>query len=191
MKKLFIVTSIALLTSTAFAAEAGKSDTGVDYNELALNYISTDVSSNTLSGYGLNASYLLTENIFIGGGYVSIKNSSLTVTSTSGTLGYRMPLAATVDGFVSVGYAYGTAKTTSSTNSDSYPLALGIRAAVTPDIDLRASVNYTEESSDPKSGFAASIKYKINGSMFVNGSYAYSKGDKASTSYLLGVGIKF
>ena len=47
MKKLFAITSLALLTSTAFAAEAGKSETGVDYNELSASYVSMEVKSTT------------------------------------------------------------------------------------------------------------------------------------------------
>ena len=69
-------------------------------------------------------------------------------------------------------------------------MALGIRAAVTPDIDVRASVNYTE-ATDAQTGFSAGFKYKFNNNMFANGGYVYSKGDSASTTYTLGVGIKF
>lgn len=190
MKKLFAITSLALLTSTAFAAEAGKTETGLDYNELGLTYVSTEADTTTLTGYAVNATYLLSENIFIGGIYTSVEKSTTTISSTSGSVGYRMPLASNVDGYAAVGYASSTAKTTSSKTTDSYPMALGVRAAVTPDIDVRASVNYTE-ATDAQTGFSAGIKYKFNNNMFVSGGYAYSKGNFATTSYTLGVGIKF
>ena len=188
MKKLFAITSLALLTSTDFAAEAGKTDTGLDYNELAVNYVSMEAESGTFAGYGLNASYLLTENIFIGGAYTSIEKSTTTIATTQGLVGYRMPLAPTLDGYLTAGYAYG--QVTGSDAEQMYPFALGIRASVTPDIDVRASVNYTE-ATDAQTGFSAGIKYKFNNNMFVNGVYAYAKDTKAYTTYTLGVGIKF
>ena len=188
MKKLFAITSLALLTSTAFAAEAGKTETGLDYNELAVSYVSMESNSLTFAGYGVNATYLLTENIFIGGGYTSIEHSATTIATTQGAIGYRLPLAPTVDGYVSVGYAYG--QVTDSDAEHMYPMALGVRASVTPDIDVRASVNYTE-ATDAQTGFSAGVKYKFNNNMFVNAGYMYSKGDTAATMYTLGVGIKF
>ena len=190
MKKLFAITSLALLTSTAFAAEAGKTDTGLDYNEASVSYVSLENQSVTYTGYAVNATYLLSENFFIGGIYSSVEKSTTSISSTSGSVGYRMPIASNVDGYAAVGYASSTAKTTSSKTSDSYPMALGIRAAVTPDIDVRASVNYTE-ATDAQTGFSAGFKYKFNNNMFVNGVYAYAKDTKAYTTYTLGVGIKF
>lgn len=190
MKKLFAITSLALLSSVAaVAAEAGKTDTGLDYNELAVNYVSMEAESGgTFTGYGINATYLLTENIFIGGGYTTVDKDSTTIATTQGSIGYRMPLGPTLDGFVSVGYAYG--KVTDSDGENMYPMALGIRASLTPEIDVRASVNYTE-ATEAQTGFSAGIKYKFNNNMFVNGSYIYAKDTKTYTTYLLGVGIKF
>ena len=159
MKKLFAITSLALLTSTAFAAEAGKTDTGLDYNELSASYVSMEVDSVTFAGYGVTATYLLTENFFIGGDYRSVSKSSTTIDRTTGLVGYRMPLGTTLDGYATVGYMYG--KVTDSEAEHMYPLALGIRASITPDIDVRASVNYTE-ATEAQTGFTAGIKYNIN-----------------------------
>jgi opacity protein-like surface antigen len=188
MKKLFAITSLALLTSTAFAAEAGKTDTGLDYNELSVSYVSMEAESGTFAGYSLNATYLLTENFFIGGIYSSVEKSPYTLASTQGLIGYRLPIAATVDGYATVGY--GLTTVTSSKDEQMYPLALGIRASVTPEIDLRASVNYTE-ATEAQTGFSAGVKYKLNDNIFLNAAYMYSKGDTATTHYTLGIGIKF
>jgi len=95
MKKLFAITSLAFLTSTAFAAEAGKSETGVDYNELSASYVSMDLTSGstttTLTGYGLAATYLLTENFFVLGSYTSVEKSPTTIATTSGSVGMATP----------------------------------------------------------------------------------------------------
>ena len=188
MKKLFAITSIALLTSTAFAAEAGKTETGLDYNEAAVSYVSMENQSVTYTGYAVNATYLLTENVFVGGDYTSVSKSSTTIGRTTGLVGYRMPLASTLDGFVTVGYTSG--KVTGDTAKDMFPMGLGLRASVTPDLDVRGSVNYVD-AKETQTGFSGLIKYKFNNNMFVNGGYIYSKGKTAYNTYTLGVGIKF
>jgi hypothetical protein len=184
MKKLFVVTSIALLTSTAFAAEAGKSDTGVDYNEIGAGYTSMELDSGTFTGYGISATYLLTENFFVVGSYGSFEKSSDTIASTTGSIGYRMPIAANTDAVATIGYGY---TTISGGHIDSYPMSLGVRSAVTPAIDLGADLIYVEKDS-AESGFGASIKYKISSNLFVSGIY---KSLTDSSQYTIGIGYKF
>jgi len=180
MKKLFVITSMALLTTTAFAA-----DSGIDYNEISAGYASMDLDSITYTGYGISAAYLLTENFFVLGSYGSLEKSPTTIASTSGAVGYRMPLATSTDLVATIGYGYTTI--TSQAHQDSYPMSLGVRSAVTPEIDLGANLIYVE-SDDAQSGFGASIKYKINSNMFVRGDY---KSLTDSTQYSIGVGFKF
>ena len=188
MKKLFAITSLALLTSTAFAAEAGKSETGVDYNELSASYVSLDATSagttTTFTGYGLAATYLLTENFFILGSYSSVEKSTTTLATTSGSVGYRLPMAANTDAVATIGYSYFDK---GATHEDKYPMSLGVRAAVTPDVDLGADLIYVQ-ADDTQSGFGASIKYKINSNLFVRGDY---RSLTDSSQYTIGIGIKF
>jgi hypothetical protein len=184
MKKLFAITSLALLTSTAFAAEAGKSETGVDYNELSASYVSMEAKSTTFTGYGIAATYLLTENFFVLGSYTSVEKSPTTIATTSGSVGYRLPMAANTDAVATIGYMY---VDKGATHEDHYPMSLGVRAAVTPDVDLGADLLYVQ-ADDTQSGFGASIKYKINSNMFIRGDY---KSLTDSSQYAIGVGIKF
>ncbi len=184
MKKLFAITSLALLTSTAFAAEAGKSETGVDYNELSASYVSMEASSKTYTGYGIAATYLLTENFFVLGSYTSVEKSPTTIATTSGSVGYRLPMAANTDAVATIGYMY---VDKGATHEDHYPMSLGVRAAVTPDVDLGADLLYVQ-ADDTQSGFGASIKYKINSNMFIRGHY---RSLTDSSQYAIGVGIKF
>jgi len=184
MKKLFAITSLAFLTSTAFAAEAGKSETGVDYNELSASYVSMEVKSTTYTGYGIAATYLLTENFFVLGSYTSVEKSPTTIATTSGSVGYRLPMAANTDAVATIGYKY---VDKGATHEDHYPMSLGVRAAVTPDVDLGADLLYVQ-ADDTQSGFGASIKYKINSNLFVRGDY---KSLTDSSQYSIGVGMKF
>jgi lipopolysaccharide assembly outer membrane protein LptD (OstA) len=184
MKKLLTLASLALLTSTVFAAEAGKSETGVDYNELAAGYSSMEMNSKTYTGYGISATYLLSENFFVLGSYTSVEKSTTTIAYTSGSVGYRLPIAANTDAVATIGYSYVDLGTT---HEDTYPMSLGVRAAVTPDVDLGADLIYVEQK-DAQSGFGASIKYKINSNLFVRGDY---KSLTDSSQYSVGVGIKF
>jgi hypothetical protein len=184
MKKLLTLASLALLTSTVFAAEAGQSETGVDYNELAAGYSSMEMNSKTYTGYGISATYLLTENFFVLGSYGSVEKSPITIASTSGSVGYRLPMATNTDAVATIGYSYVDLGTT---HEDTYPMSLGVRAAVTPDVDLGANLIYVEQK-DAQSGFGASIKYKINSNLFVRGDY---RSLTDSSQYSVGVGIKF
>lgn len=188
MKKLLTLASLALLTSTVFAAEAGKSETGVDYNELSASYVSMDstvgTTTTTFTGYGLAATYLLSENFFVLGSYTSVEKSTTTISYTSGSVGYRLPIAANTDAVATIGYSY---VDLGSTHEDTYPMSLGVRAAVTPDVDLGADLIYVE-ADDAQSGFGASIKYKINSNLFVRGDY---RSLTDSSQYSVGVGIKF
>ena len=188
MKKLLAIASMALVTSTVLAADAGKSETGVDYNELSASYVSMDstagTTTTTFTGYGLAATYLLTENFFVLGSYTSVEKSPTTIAYTSGSLGYRMPIAANTDAVATLGYSY---VDLGSTHEDTYPMSLGIRSAISPDIDLGADLIYVQ-SDDEQSGFGASIKYKINSNFFVRGDY---KSLTDSSQYSIGLGIKF
>jgi hypothetical protein len=184
MKKLLTITSLAFLTSAAMAAEAGKSETGVDYNELAAGYSSMEMNSKTYTGYGISATYLLTENFFVLGSYGSVEKSPITIASTSGSVGYRLPMATNTDAVATIGYSYVDLGTT---HEDTYPMSLGVRAAVTPDVDLGADLIYVQRD-DAQSGFGASIKYKINSNLFVRGDY---RSLTDSSQYSVGVGIKF
>lgn len=180
MKKLLAITSIALLTSTTYAAEAT-----IDYNEISAGYSSMEMNSNTYTGYGVSASYLLTENFFVIGSYGSLEKSPTTIASTSASVGYRMPIAVNTDAVATIGYGYTTI--TSQPHQDSYPMTLGIRSSLTPDIDVGANLVYVE-ATDAQSGFSASVKYKLSNNLFIRGDY---RNLTDSTMYSIGVGMKF
>jgi lipopolysaccharide assembly outer membrane protein LptD (OstA) len=160
----------------------------VDYNELSASYVSMDstvgTTTTTFTGYGLAATYLLSENFFVLGSYTSVEKSTTTISYTSGSVGYRLPIAANTDAVATIGYSY---VDLGSTHEDTYPMSLGVRAAVTPDVDLGADLLYVQ-ADDTQSGFGASIKYKINSNLFVRGDY---KSLTDSSQYSVGVGIKF
>jgi hypothetical protein len=115
--------------------------------------------------------------------YTSVEKS-ITISYTSGSVGYRLPIAANTDAVATIGYSY---VDKGSTHVDTYPMSLGVRAAVTPDVDLGADLIYVEQK-DAQSGFGASIKYKINSNLFVRGDY---RSLTDSSQYSVGVGIKF
>ena len=93
-------------------------------------------------------------------------------------------MAANTDAVATIGYMY---VDKGATHEDTYPMSLGVRAAVTPDVDLGANLIYVEQS-DAQSGFGASIKYKINSNLFVRGDY---RSLTDSSQYAIGVGMKY
>ncbi len=180
MKKLLALTSLALLSSTVFAA-----DSGIDYNEVSIGYASLEASPNTSSGYGIGGNFLFTENIFVNGSYFSVSKSSTTLTKTTGSLGYRMPIASNTDALVTLGYTNSSGGTLTQ---DTYPMSLGVRAAVSPEVDLGANVLYISDTAKNQSGFSGVAKYKMSNNLFISGEYRSLTDTKF---YIIGVGFKF
>lgn len=187
MKKIFLMSAFALLSGFAFANEPGKTDTGIDYNAVELNYDGGTVDSTSLTGYSLAASYLLTENIFGTLSYRSFDVSSTTVTFTRFGGGYRVPLSSNTDGFGAAGYI---SSGDGSTTTTGYYIGGGVTAKLSDQIQLGGAYNYLylDESVNQ---FTLSAKYLITNSIFVKAGYDYQAGSDNITTYSIGLGFKF
>ena len=187
MKKIFLMSAFALLSGFAFANEPGKTDTGIDYNAVELNYDGGTVDSTSLTGYSLAASYLLTENVFGTLSYRSFDVSSTTVTSTTLGGGYRVPLSSNTDGFGTAGYI---SSGDGSTTTTGYYIGGGVTAKLSDQIQLGGAYNYVylDESVNQ---FTLNAKYLITNSIFANAGYSYQSGDSTVTTYSIGLGFKF
>ena len=67
----------SLLSAPAWANEPGKSDTGLDYNYLGVDYASYTISSvSGYAGYKVNGSLLVNQNIYLLANYFNVDKSS-------------------------------------------------------------------------------------------------------------------
>ena len=197
MKKLIALSALTVLSATAFAEN--KTETSVNYNEVAVGYVSQDVTISgtkyTFTGYGLSAGALISERFFLIGSYGTTSNT------TSGTktnidqskvgLGYRMPISDTTD-FNILG-SYSNTSVTSSADQNTTGIGLGIRSiALSPDLETSLNYIYTSskklDTTTNESGYQAGLKYKITSNWFIAGDY-YTRKD--FNQYFISVGHRF
>jgi hypothetical protein len=90
----------------AFAAEPGKTDTGLDYNKIEVDYMSAKIGTTSdYAGYYTSGSFLVGENVYVLANYASLSKSGKSDYEKSNLgLGYRMPIAANADFLTSLSY---------------------------------------------------------------------------------------
>jgi hypothetical protein len=189
MKKIIALTVASLVCSAAFANDPGKTDTGLDYNKIEVDYTSAKIgTTSNYSGYYTSGSFLINENIYVLANYASLSKSGKSDYEKSNLgLGYRMPIAANADFLTSISYY---SQTYSGTQTG-YNLSLGARAKVSGDADVLGTYSYISADSVSYNNFSLGIKYNITESIFASGGYFSQTGSSSSSGYTLGVGFKF
>lgn len=198
MKKisaLVYVLTASLLSGSIWANETGKSDTGLDYNYLGVDYASHTISSvSGYAGYKINGSALISQNIYLLANYFNVDKSSTLYEKSNIGLGYRMPIAANADFFTSLAYYSQTKEQSSaptkSTNTG-YNLSLGARAKISSDADITGSYSYISAGSYSYNNFNLGIKYNLTDSIYASGGYQSQTGSSSLSGYTLGLGLKF
>jgi hypothetical protein len=198
MKK-YILFAMAAIPVIASAQQPQAN--GLTYNYVGLGYGSLSLSDSgvkaTLTGFGIEAGALVTENVYIVGDYVSSSANKVTVSGTSYNvgvdynatgvgLGYRLPVSAGTDLTGSVGITRATAKVSgvSSTSDTIYPVSVGVRSALNEAIQVGASG--TVADGDFSAG--AFLQYKVASNLGLVGSYA---GANNGSGYTLSVRYLF
>ncbi len=200
-KNLFTLLAAAAVTS----ATAAYADTP-RYDFVDLSYQSISDPPGTGSGiargfefssdhaYGLDASYALTDNWVLGGGY-SHENADVSYLNLAGTangdsyelgIGYRFPLSDSVDLVPSLSYLSEHASESfhgpSVSNSDSgYDAGVELRAMVTPVVELDANVDHTTPGFATNQVGVAAL-YNFTRSFAVGLGFAESTSNKQNTS---------
>ena len=189
MKKIVALAVASLVSSMALANEPGKSDTGLDYNKIEVDYASAKIGSKkNYTGYYVSGSFLVSESIYVLANYASLSKSGKSDYEKSNLgLGYRMPIAANADFLTSLSYY---SQTYSGTKTG-YNLSLGARAKVSGDSDILGAYSYISAGSVSYNNFSLGVKYNITESVFASGGYFSQTGSSSSSGYTLGVGLKF
>jgi hypothetical protein len=195
MKKICVLACAmaSLFSAPVWANEAGKSDTGLDYNYLGVDYASYTISSTSgYAGYKVNGSVLVNQNIYLLANYFNVDKSSTVYEKSNIGLGYRMPIAANADFFTSLAYYSQTKEqsTTKATNTG-YNLSLGARAKISSDADITGGYSYISAGSNSYNNFNLSIKYNLTDAIYASGGYQSQTGSSSLSGYTLGLGLKF
>ena len=188
MRNILVMSVIAALCGVAFANEPGKSETGIDYNKIDINYQSFEVSGVTFTGYQTNGAFLITDNIYALGSYASLTHSgSTSIESSNLGLGYRMGIASNTDAFTTLAYS----SMTQSSTKTGYAVALGVRSKIADPVDVIGAYTYTSLGSNYFNSFNVGVNYKFTDMFYATAGYTSSSGTASITQYNLGVGIKF
>jgi hypothetical protein len=189
MKKIVALAVASLVSTMALANEPGKTDTGLDYNKIEVDYASAKIgTTSNYAGYYTSGSFLVSESIYVLANYASLSKSGKSDYEKSNLgLGYRMPIAANADFLTSLSYY---SQTYSGTKTG-YNLSLGARAKVSGDSDILGAYSYISAGSVSYNNFSLGVKYNITESVFASGGYFSQTGSSSSSGYTLGVGLKF
>ena len=182
MRSILVMSVIAALSGVAFANEPGKTETGIDYNEVSIGYTALTADSTTYNGYNLSGAFLVTNNIFLSADYLSVDSGSIAIYDLG--VGYRLPISSNVDAFTTLKYA-------SEDSSTGYSVGAGVRAKLTPDFDLAGSYAYRSVTGSNTSAFDITLKYTIAPKVFAKAGYTTYSGDNSYQTYNLGVGFNF
>jgi len=145
---------LLLLPALAFAAPTGVVN-GLRYNNVELAYTFgefDDLDGLDFDGIRLNGSWLLHERMFITGSYTSVESDTdlwtggkLEVSDLNIGLGVRYTLAPSVDLTGTVGLARQELEFLGASEDDtSLLLRVGLRAMLTPQLELSGGAAYTD-----------------------------------------------
>ena len=192
MKKIVTSAVLALVSAMALANEPGKTDTGLDYTKIEVDYMSATINDSTWNGYYTSGSFLVSENVFLLGNYASVSRSSIIREKSNIGIGYRLPIAASTDFFTTLSYYSQTVESDSSKATDvGGSLGLGVRAKLSADADVVGTYHYISADSNTYNNYSVSLKYNVTQSIFVNGGYTSQTGSSSATAYLVGAGVRF
>lgn len=191
MKKIVISAVLALVSAMAFANEPGKTDTGLDYNKIEVDYMSATINDATWNGYYTSGSFLVSESIFLLGNYASVSRSSVIVEKSNIGVGYRLPIAASTDFFTTLSYYSQTVEGTTKLTDVGGNLGLGVRAKLGADADVVGAYNYVSAEGNTYNNYSVSLKYNVTQSIFITGGYTSQTGASSATAYLVGAGVRF
>ncbi|NCV63756.1 MAG: hypothetical protein EBW49_07565 [Betaproteobacteria bacterium] len=189
MKKITALAIATLFNGCVLANEPGKSDTGLDYNKIEIDYASAKIGTlSDYKGYYTSGSFLVSENIYVLANYASLtKTAKPDYEKSNLGIGYRLPIAANADFLTSVAYFSQTFAGT----KNGYNLSLGARARVIGDADILGAYSYISADNVSYNNFSLGLKVNITNVIFASGGYFSQTGSSSSSGYTLGVGLKF
>jgi len=177
----------------------------LDDSDLQYNSISLGCSSSSVEGYSqkvnqlsVGGTYLLNDNIYLGGGLSSATFSRPKVTQVNYAgvdifVGYRIGISRTTDITLSADYSSTdiTEAGYSGITQNAVSAGLGLRSLVSPNIELGTGVslvNYQNESttssvalsSGTATQFSAGIKYFLSKEFALRGAYGYSSSNSSN-----------
>lgn len=186
MKKQFL--SIAIVAATALAANSSFAQDTPEWNyvEGSIESLSVDDSDDIKPlGFGLSASYLITDNIFVDGSYSRLSDDvgdvDVDLTTFDLNIGYRYGLTSSTDVYGSLGYLSADIEARSpfgrsGEDDDGLAYKVGLRSKLNEQFEVDASVSHERLGDFSDNLLALSGHYYIN-EQFAIGTSIKTNGD--------------
>ena len=191
---------LSVLAASAALAPFMAQAEGLSYTYVEAGYANTDIDelNETLGGWGLKASFEITENIFVQGRYFDQKTDTsfgdLKYQPWDIAVGYAWPIAEQTDIYGTVGYASVDLDVPNSigdtnTSDDGYTLGLGVRTRFAEKFEVEGTAKYANLSD-----YGDEFDFGVFGRWYMTDMFAltvgYNIGDETST-FWGGVRLEF
>jgi hypothetical protein len=175
--------------------------TDLNYNYIEADYVSIDVDDVDVDfdGWSVNGSFLLSEQVFVFGGYSDISSDRIggVKLSTEGVtlgIGYRYELSRQTDLNFAAAFERAKAKAefngfgSESVSDSGYSLAVGVRHLAAPQLELGVGAVYVDIGDEDDTTAVANALWHVTGQVALG--VSLSLGSDA-TGYGAGVRFKF
>lgn len=135
MRKSIILSSALIAGSFSFTALAESPN----WRYVEGGYALLDTDAAEYDGVGVNAKYLLQNNIYLNGDYTNVTDNGFDINTITAGAGYRIPLNGMTDAYVGVNFER---VDTDAVEENGYSINTGVRSMVTPELELLGEVGY-------------------------------------------------
>jgi hypothetical protein len=179
---------IGLSATAAAQGTAGSPGLSYTYAEIGYGQVSFDSPDVDGDGFGIAGSYALTDQFFLFAGYSTADlDFDVDATDLNVGFGFNTPITETIDVVATLSYVYVEFEQATFGSADDNGLggSIGLRALMTPQIELFGGVEYVDLSdSGGDTALAAGARYNFNEKFAVG--FAGSWSDDASSYTLTG-----
>lgn len=199
MKKVILASALLCTAGLAHGAESP------EWNQLSVAYQATDFDGESMTGFALGGSALLSDNVFVVGAYSQVSDDieifgdifsaeyELNYNTYSLGLGYRHAISQSTDLFAAVSYEDVELEEeannfSSSASDDGYGLTVGFRSMVSNSFEISGSLGYVsiEDDSETTATIGADYYFTENVSVGI----AYAAADDVDSA-LMGLSLSF
>jgi len=193
MKKTLLASSLLLLSmSSVQAADAPRWDMG------SVSYQSSSYDEETLTGFAVSGSKLITDDIFVSARYDNISEEiesivgdfDINIATLSAGLGYRYAIMPNTDLYGVVSYESVSSKLSFDSESlgenteNGYGLKLGARSKVIDNVELASAISYVYIDGEGEAGIDLSAMYDFTD--YLSAGVGYEKTEHTDTASLTG-----
>lgn len=179
-KSLGLIAGAALLGAVSAPASAE-----FNYNYADVSYLSEDAVGVSFTGFGVEGSFAVNENVNVTASFASTSNSGFSITPLSIGVGYHNSINDKMDWFTRARYksvdVFGIFTTTG------YSLGGGIRMAASKEIEVNASIDLVSMEGGSGTSYSVGGVYNIDDQFGV--SLAYNSNNYGGTENFNGFAI--